>query len=748
MTTLVVTPPPSPPFPSSPGSLSSGSTNTLSSSSPNADAAPSRLPPPPTVTYTSFDTAKTTIAPRQPFPVASPASRVGRSPGHRATKSMSRVPSDKGKSRSSASSNSPSIGRRRGHRASQSVSPAPSSITAVEPSASSSSSGTPERRGMPVRSRTLSFSTAQQAFLPARPRLVQGGASSSAVLPFPSVDEGKVPSLVALDRTSPVGSSAAAPLRRPRPSRLSQSTRSAHTLKVPPGPTTAGRGRGGGDASEYLEAKVVILGSQGVGKTSLINRSTTGHFSPSRSSTIGASFLTKKLTVADTRVHFQLWDAAGQERFRALMPLYYRGAQAAILVYDVTDEASLQDIKFWIEELRKNMSDELMIIVVGTKADLAGSYPTVPLADAQRSIALWLHELDHPPSEADPPSNPPPAPPPLQARNAFPSQAPLVRSRTYSTPLSSTSIPTITTSVPSAPNSLLRSATIASSSSSSSTATYAPPPPAPPTSDTSLSARMRAMSNKLVPTSSSAAPSPAPRPTSTLISSATMPDFSAYTLAGLNLASSSSSTVASGSSGAAGAGLGGAVEALSMVRSASSTSAGAGTSGAGAGTSPASAGSSAITAQGTSPPGGTAAGMTSSASAFGLASIGHSLSLVGAHALGESISALGASSASRRRQSHDERLRRDWEAYAATLRAREVAEEERVRDIVDACRVEVVEVSAKDGWGIEEVFWSVAERLVERREEIERRRTLRSRDSIVLREEDAADTTKKGWCGC
>jgi len=391
-----------------------------------------------------------------------------------------------------------------------------------------------------------------------------------------------------------------------------------------------------------------------------------------------------------------------------------------------------------------------MIIVVGTKADLAGSYPTVPLADAQRSIALWLHELDHPPSEADPPSNPPPAPPPLQARNAFPSQAPLVRSRTYSTPLSSTTIPTITTSVPSAPNSLLRSATIASASPSSSTTSA--PPTAPPASDTSLSARMRAMSNKLVPTSSSAsgAASPAPRPTSTLISSATMPDFSAYTLAGLNLAASSASASGSSAGGAASAGLVGAVEALSMVRSASSTSAGVGTSGAGAGTSPASAGSSAITAagaHGSSPP-GSGTGMTSSASAFGLASLGHSLSLVGAHALGESISALGASSASRRRQSHDERLRRDWEAYAATLRAREVAEEERVREIVDACRVEVVEVSAKDGWGIEEVFWSVAERLVERREEIERRRTLRSRDSIVLREEDAVDTTRKGWCAC
>lgn len=391
------------------------------------------------------------------------------------------------------------------------------------------------------------------------------------------------------------------------------------------------------------------------------------------------------------------------------------------------------------------MSDELMIIVVGTKADLAGSYPTIPLADAQRNIALWLHELDNPPSEDDPPSTPPPAPPPLHPRNAFSSQAPLVRSRTYSTPLSSTSIPTITTSVPSAPTSQLRSSATASSSTSS----LLPQHPLPQAAtDTSLSARMRAMSNKLAPSSSSAAgnaPLASPRPTSTLISSATMPDLSAYTLAGLNLASSSalSSAVAAAAGGV------GAVEALSMVRSASSNSA-ASASG-GTGTSPASAASGGGSAAGSPPAGasgGGGGGLPSSASAFGLASIGHSLSLVGAHALGESLSALGASSASRRRQSHDERLRRDWEAYAATLRAREEAEERRVRDIVDACAVEVVEVSAKDGWGIEEVFWSIAERLIERREDIERRRTLRSRDSIVLREEDAVDTSKRGWCGC
>lgn len=98
-----------------------------------------------------------------------------------------------------------------------------------------------------------------------------------------------------------------------------------------------------------MTALRLAVGSQGVGKTSLIHRSTTGKFNHSLSSTMGAGFLTKKLTIADTKVHFQLWDTAGGERFRSLAKLYYRGALAAILVYDVTDESSLQDLKFWLQ---------------------------------------------------------------------------------------------------------------------------------------------------------------------------------------------------------------------------------------------------------------------------------------------------------------------------------------------------------------------------------------------------------------
>ncbi|GJN90858.1 hypothetical protein Rhopal_003872-T1 [Rhodotorula paludigena] len=592
---------------------------------------------------------------------------------------------------------------------------------------------------MPQRSRTLSFSTTQQAFLPARPRLSQ---STSSVLPFPSLEEGKVPSSVKLDRTPTSGSSASAapPLRRLRPTKTVVSARGPTSLRVP-GP--GGRaGRAADPATEYLEAKVVILGSQGVGKTSLINRSTTGHFSHGRSSTIGASFLTKKLTVEDTRVHFQLWDAAGQERFRALMPLYYRGAQAAVLVYDVTDESSLQDIKFWIEELRKNMSDELIILVVGTKADLASSCPTIPLADAQRNIALWLHELDNPPSDDDPPAPPPPAPPPLHPRNALPgsaaaSKASLTRSRTYSTPLFAASIPTITTTEPPAPtatpstrpsprshHSHSQSASVSSgvaprSRGMSTMLGYSTPSPLQPT--------LPSTSHPPPPQSA-----PASRPTSGLVSSATMPDLSAYTLAGLNLAGLSSASAGSA-----------ALESLNMVRSSS-----AGATSSSSGSSP--------TAAGTSPSGSSTSAAPSlpHSASFNLLSLSHSLSLAGAQVAAfthRGVSNVTSSSDARaraRRQSADERLRREWEAYAATLRARDEAEQARVRAIVEACAVEVVEVSAKDGWGIEEVFWRIAGGLIERREEIERRRTLRSRDSIVLREDDHVDVKKKGWCGC
>lgn len=143
--------------------------------------------------------------------------------------------------------------------------------------------------------------------------------------------------------------------------------------------------------SSGVDLKVVILGAQGVGKTSLVHRYTSGQFSASAvPSTIGASFLTKKLIVDGIKVRLQLWDTAGQERFRSMAPMYYRGANAAVIVYDITNPHSFEDVKTWIDELRQNVHSDLVIHIVGSKADLSFARQ-VDLHDAKVAVAHWTN---------------------------------------------------------------------------------------------------------------------------------------------------------------------------------------------------------------------------------------------------------------------------------------------------------------------------------------------------------------------
>ncbi|KAJ9477244.1 GTP-binding protein YPT52 [Pseudozyma hubeiensis] len=156
-------------------------------------------------------------------------------------------------------------------------------------------------------------------------------------------------------------------------------------------PSTSRLRQRGALPNNQLEAKVVILGSQGVGKTSLVHRYTSGQFSiASTPSTIGASFLTKKLIVESVKVRLQLWDTAGQERFRSMAPMYYRGSHAAVIVYDITSMSSFLDIRTWIEELKKNMTTDLVIHIVGAKLDLAWSQRQVELDFARATVGSWL----------------------------------------------------------------------------------------------------------------------------------------------------------------------------------------------------------------------------------------------------------------------------------------------------------------------------------------------------------------------
>ena len=139
-----------------------------------------------------------------------------------------------------------------------------------------------------------------------------------------------------------------------------------------------------------LEAKLVVLGSQGVGKTSLVHRFVKNAFIPSdkAQSTVGASFLTTRVNdpEAGTAIRLQIWDTAGQERFRSISRLYYRGAQAAILCYDVTNTRSFEDMGVWLRELKENCGGDIIVQVVGTKADVVAAEPKKREVSFERCI--------------------------------------------------------------------------------------------------------------------------------------------------------------------------------------------------------------------------------------------------------------------------------------------------------------------------------------------------------------------------
>ncbi|XP_051167032.1 ras-related protein Rab-31 isoform X2 [Leptopilina boulardi] len=85
--------------------------------------------------------------------------------------------------------------------------------------------------------------------------------------------------------------------------------------------------------------------------------------------TIGASFCTCNLSIGDIKIIFQVWDTAGMERFRSMAPMYYRKANAALLVFDLTNHASFAMVKSWVSELKRNIEEAIILIVVGNKSD-------------------------------------------------------------------------------------------------------------------------------------------------------------------------------------------------------------------------------------------------------------------------------------------------------------------------------------------------------------------------------------------
>lgn len=116
--------------------------------------------------------------------------------------------------------------------------------------------------------------------------------------------------------------------------------------------------------------KLVFLGEQSVGKTSLISRFMYDTFDSTYQATIGIDFLSKTEYLGDRAIRLQLWDTAGQERFRSLIPSYIRDCAAAVVVYDITNRTSFQSITKWIEDVVSERHHQALIIIVGNKTDL------------------------------------------------------------------------------------------------------------------------------------------------------------------------------------------------------------------------------------------------------------------------------------------------------------------------------------------------------------------------------------------
>ncbi len=127
----------------------------------------------------------------------------------------------------------------------------------------------------------------------------------------------------------------------------------------------------GASGKTLRKYKIVFLGEQGVGKTSLITRFMYDTFDDNYQATIGIDFLSKTMYLDDKTIRLQLWDTAGQERFRSLIPSYIRDSHVAIVVYDVTNRKSFEYIDKWVEDVKMERGEEnVILVIVGNKSDL------------------------------------------------------------------------------------------------------------------------------------------------------------------------------------------------------------------------------------------------------------------------------------------------------------------------------------------------------------------------------------------
>ena len=121
------------------------------------------------------------------------------------------------------------------------------------------------------------------------------------------------------------------------------------------------------------KCNLLIIGDATVGKTCILRRFAHDKFTSNYISTVGIDFFTKDVILDDKKIHIKIWDTAGQERYRSLTQGFFRKAEGIIIVYDITNEKSFSNLKFWIESIENNtnsQSSKIPAIIVGNKIDI------------------------------------------------------------------------------------------------------------------------------------------------------------------------------------------------------------------------------------------------------------------------------------------------------------------------------------------------------------------------------------------
>jgi small GTP-binding protein len=141
-----------------------------------------------------------------------------------------------------------------------------------------------------------------------------------------------------------------------------------------------------------LSCKFIIIGDSGVGKTAILRRLIENSFTDISQTTVGVEFDSKMLTIGDRKLKLQIWDTAGQERFKSIARAYYRNAVGVILVFDLTDQRSFDNLSVWLNDVQALCNSNAVIQLIGNKLDL-GPDRAVSASEAESFAAR--HQMNY-----------------------------------------------------------------------------------------------------------------------------------------------------------------------------------------------------------------------------------------------------------------------------------------------------------------------------------------------------------------